>query len=191
MTIGEPMASVEWAIVDVEAQSWRVEPGRQGMLLVRGPSVFAGYMHYEGDSPFVQFDGRPWYRTGDLVVEESGGVLRFSGRLTRFVKMGGEMISLPAIESVLAGAFEAAEADEKSDQEGPSLAVEAAGPEGQVEIVLFTTRPLGREAVNRAIREAGLSGLHNIRRVIEVDEIPVLGTGKTDYRQLKRRLAEQ
>jgi len=102
--------------------------------------------------------------------------------------MAGEMISLPAIESVLASEFEVAE-ENIADQEGPSLAVEAAGAEGQVEIVLFTTRPLTREAVNRAIREAGLSGLHNIRRVIDIDEIPVLGTGKTDYRQLKRRLA--
>ena len=193
-TIGEPMASVQWAIVDVESQSRRVEPGRAGMLLVRGPSVFGGYMHYDGPGPFVEFDGRQWYRTGDLVVEESGGVLRFSGRLKRFVKMGGEMISLPAIESVLAGAFEPTPADAPAGQdratEGPSLAVEAAGQEGQVEIVLFTTRPLGREAVNRAIRDAGLSPLHNVRRVIQLDEIPVLGTGKCDYRELKRRLAD-
>jgi long-chain-fatty-acid--[acyl-carrier-protein] ligase len=196
-SIGEPMGSVQWAIVDVESQSRRVEPGRAGMLLVRGPSVFAGYMHYDGPSPFVEFDGRQWYRTGDLVVEESGGVLRFSGRLKRFVKMGGEMISLPAIESVLAGAFEAAPdapADAPAGQDlataGPSLAVEAAGQEGQAEIVLFTTRPLAREAVNKAIRDAGLSPLHNIRRVIQLDEIPVLGTGKCDYRELKRRLAE-
>jgi len=125
------------------------------------------------------------------VVQESGGIFRFSGRLKRFVKMAGEMISLPAIESVLAGEFERSQADDDDVRHGPSLAVEAAGPEGQVEIVLFTTRPLGREAVNRAIREAGLSGLHNIRRVIEVDELPVLGTGKTDYRELKRRLAER
>jgi long-chain-fatty-acid--[acyl-carrier-protein] ligase len=196
-TIGEPMGSIQWAIVDVETQSRRAEPGRAGMLLVRGPSVFGGYMHYDGPSPFAEFDGRQWYRTGDLVVEEPGGVLRFSGRLKRFVKMGGEMISLPAIESVLAGAFEApppgpgdAAAQQAQAPAGASLAVEAAGQEGQVEIVLFTTGPLDREAVNRAIRDAGLSPLHNIRRVIQLDEIPVLGTGKCDYRELKRRLAE-
>ena len=196
-TIGEPMGSIQWAIVDVETGSRRAEPGSQGMLLVRGPSVFGGYMHYDGPSPFVEFDGRQWYRTGDLVVEERGGVLRFSGRLKRFVKMGGEMISLPAIESVLAGAFEAppdgssdAAAQQGQAPAGPSLAVEAAGQEGQVEIVLFTTRPLAREDVNRAIRDAGLSPLHNIRRVIQLDEIPVLGTGKCDYRALARSLAD-
>ncbi len=196
-TIGEPMESIEWAILDVETLSRRVEPGSQGMLVVRGPSIFGGYMHYDGPSPFVEFDGRQWYRTGDLVVQEQGGVLRFCGRLKRFVKMGGEMISLPAIESVLAGAFEAqpdassdAPAGQAKAPSGPTLAVEAAGQEGQVEIVLFTTSPLDREAVNRAIRDAGLSPLHNIRRVIQLDEIPVLGTGKCDYRELKRRLAD-
>jgi long-chain-fatty-acid--[acyl-carrier-protein] ligase len=195
-TIGEPMGSIQWAIVDVETQSRHAEPGSQGMLLVRGPSVFGGYMHYDGPGPFAEFDGQQWYRTGDLVVEEPGRVLRFSGRLKRFVKMGGEMISLPAIESVLAGAFEApppgpgdVAARQAQATRGPSLAVEAAGQEGQVEIVLFTTGLLDREAVNRAIRDAGLSPLHNIRRVIQLDEIPVLGTGKCDYRELKRRLA--
>lgn len=189
-TIGEPLDSVQWVIVDVDIPSKPVEAGRQGMLLVRGPSVFGGYLHYDGESPFVEFADQTWYRTGDLVVEEPDGVLRFSGRLKRFVKMAGEMISLPAIESVLADRFEVAAADDDDDaQEGPALAVEAAGAEEQVEIVLFTTRPLTRDAVNRVIREAGLSGLHNIRRVIEIDEIPVLGTGKTDYRQLKRHLA--
>jgi len=57
-----------------------------------------------------------------------------------------------------------------------------------IEIVLFTTRRLDREAVNRRVREAGLSALHNIRRVIHVEQIPVLGTGKTDYRTLRERL---
>ena len=164
------------------------------MLLVRGPSVFGGYMHHEGPGPFVEFDGRDWYRTGDLVVEEPGGVLRSPGRLKRFVKMGGEMISLPAIEAVLAARFEPeptagrGPGGEPAKPQGPTLAVESAGPEGQIEIVLFTTQPLEREAVNRVIREAGLSGLHNIRRVVRVEEIPVLGTGKTDYRALRGML---
>jgi len=181
-TIGLPMASVRHAVVNVET----LEPaarGRTGMLLVSGPSVFAGYLNYHGATPFVDFQGEPWYRTGDLVSEDADGVITFRGRLKRFVKMGGEMISLPAVEDVLQEHFPAPEG-----REGPNLAVEAAGEEGRSELVLFTTRRLDREAVNRRIREAGLSGLHNIRRVIHVEEIPVLGTGKTDYRTLRERL---
>ena len=183
-TIGRPLPSVRHAIVDVDSGQ-RVAPGEQGMLLVRGPSVFGGYLHYDGPSPFVDFDGRAWYRTGDLVREDDDGVLVFQGRLKRFIKLGGEMISLPAIESVLL-----AHAPEPAEDEGPALAVEATAGEEHPEIVLFTRTGMTRQAANRHLRAAGLSPLHNVRRVVPIDEIPVLGTGKTDYRALKARLAE-
>jgi long-chain-fatty-acid--[acyl-carrier-protein] ligase len=113
------------------------------------------------------------------VRQDDSGWLYFEGRLKRFVKLGGEMISLPAIEAVLQPHF-ATEADE-----GPALAVETIGPADSPEIVLFTVRPTEREQVNQLIRAAGLSALHNVREVIRVPAIPVLGTGKTDYRGLK------
>jgi long-chain-fatty-acid--[acyl-carrier-protein] ligase len=94
------------------------------------------------------------------------------------------MISLPAVEAVLNTAF--ASADEEG---GPSLAVEAVGEESRAEIVLATTKEITREEANAAIREEGLSALYNIRRVVKLDEIPVLGTGKTNYRELKKRLS--
>ena len=66
-----------------------------------GPSIFGGYLNYDGESPFFEWDGKRWYRTGDLVRQDADGWLYFEGRLKRFVKLGGEMISLPAIEAVL------------------------------------------------------------------------------------------
>jgi long-chain-fatty-acid--[acyl-carrier-protein] ligase len=182
--IGRVLPSLSYAIVDAESGR-RVAPGDDGLLLVRGPSVFAGYIGYEGPSPFVTFEGERWYRTGDLVREDADGVLTFRGRLKRFVKLGGEMISLPAIESVLEPHYVA------QGDEGPTVAVEAAGAEDRPELVLFTTKPTDRETANRQIREAGLSALHNVRRVVRLDEIPVLGTGKTDYRALRDMLARQ
>ncbi|MGN0877838.1 MAG: bifunctional 2-acylglycerophosphoethanolamine acyltransferase/acyl-ACP synthetase, partial [Oligosphaeraceae bacterium] len=66
------------------------------------------------------------------------------------------------------------------------LAVEALGTEEQPAITLFTIYPdLTREAANAALRQAGLSPIHNIRDVVRLEAIPVLGTGKTDYRTLK------
>jgi long-chain-fatty-acid--[acyl-carrier-protein] ligase len=91
------------------------------------------------------------------------------------------MVSLPAIEAVLEKCF----VTEKD--EGPILAVETTGEEIP-EIILFTVRDLDRETVNRCIRQSGLSGLHNIRSIIKLDSIPTLGTGKTDYRALKKFL---
>ena len=180
-TIGRVMPSVEYAVVDLD-QDRRVESGAQGMLLVRGPSIFGGYLNYDGPSPFVEFEGKSWYRTGDLVCEDADGVLTFRGRLKRFVKLGGEMVSLPAIEAALEKHYVT------EQDKGPVIAVEATPSEDQPEIVLFTVRDVERETVNVQIRDAGLSPLHNIRRVVKLDEIPVLGTGKTDYRALKERL---
>lgn len=179
--IGLPLPSVNTAIVNVETGE-PVARGEQGMLLLRGPSIFAGYFGDGAPNPFVEHVGQRWYRTGDLVSEDVDGVLRFRGRLKRFVKLGGEMVSLPAIEAVLQKAVE-------MQEDGPVLAVVATADVERPELVLFTTVPLDRETANRHIREAGLSALHNIRRVINLPEIPVLGTGKTDYRTLQAQLA--
>ncbi len=150
------------------------------MLLVRGPSIFGGYLNYTGESPFVEFEGKSWYRTGDLVSVARDGYITFRGRLKRFIKLGGEMVSLPAIEAVLQPRF--GESDD-----GPVIAVEAIGTAEHPDIVLFTRRPADRSEVNAWIKEAGLSALHYVRQVTVVDAIPVLGTGKTDYRALKAR----
>jgi long-chain-fatty-acid--[acyl-carrier-protein] ligase len=177
-SIGTLLPSVEGVIVGVESAR-RVPVGSSGMLLVRGPSIFGGYLNYSGESPFVEFEGRRWYRTGDLVRQDETGVIFFEGRLKRFVKLGGEMISLPAIEAVLAPHF-ATGADD-----GPVIAVESVGGGDSPDIVLFARRAVPRDQANEWLRSAGLSPLHFVRRVIEVDAIPVLGTGKTDYRGLK------
>lgn len=182
-TIGRVLPIFEYAIIDVDSGQ-RVRRGEAGMLLVRGPCVFDGYLGRDVASPFVEFEGKSWYRTGDLVVEDADGVLTFRGRLKRFVKLGGEMISLPAIEAVLEKHY-ALETDD-----GPVLAVEATADENHPELVLFTKRPIDRQEANRRIRDAGLSPLHNVARVERVDALPLLGTGKTDYRALQARLRE-
>jgi long-chain-fatty-acid--[acyl-carrier-protein] ligase len=180
-TIGRLLPSLRLALVDVETGG-PVPPGAPGMLLVRGPSVFSGYLG-DAPDPFVRHDGQDWYRTGDLVSSGADGVLTFRGRLKRFVKIGGEMISLPAIESALLGTMS------EGNEDGPILAVLATSDADRPELVLYITRPTPREEVNRLIGAAGLSPLHYIRQVIRLEAIPVLGTGKTDYRTLQDRLA--
>ena len=182
-TIGRILPSFDHAIVDVDTGQ-PAETGAAGMLLVRGPCVFPGYLGTDAASPFVEFAGKRWYRTGDLVSADADGVLTFRGRLKRFVKLGGEMISLPAIEAVLEQHY-VTESDD-----GPVIAVEATPSEDHPEVVLFTIRDLERQTVNQQIRAAGLSPLHNISRVVRLEQIPVLGTGKTDYRALKAMLAK-
>ena len=179
-TIGKVLPSMDYILVEPESFEPVEQPG-SGMLLVSGPSVFRGYLNYQGKTPFVELNGKLWYNTGDLVSVDDSGVLTFKGRLKRFVKLGGEMISLPAIEAVLDSHF----TNEQDDK--PILAVETNDIENP-ELVLFTSRQIDRESANREIREAGLSGLHSIRKVIKLEEIPVLGTGKTNYRALKKMI---
>jgi long-chain-fatty-acid--[acyl-carrier-protein] ligase len=181
LTIGRPLPSLKCAIIDPDTNT-RVAKGRTGALLVRGPSVFGGYLSYKGPDPFIEFEGQKWYRTGDLVSEDADGVLTFRGRLKRFVKIGGEMISLPAIEAALEPHYGPQLAEK------PLLAVVAGGTDELPELVLFTARPVERAAVNGWIREAGISPLHNIRRVIQFEELPTLGTGKVDYLALEGML---
>ena len=181
-TIGRIMPSMEYAIIDPETDT-RVEIGHQGILLVRGPNIFAGYHRDSKGAGFHKFDEKSWYNTGDFVKEDNNRTLTFCGRKKRFIKLGGEMISLPAIENALLKHFAA------DNGNGPSLAVEATPTDERPEIVLFTTLSVTREDANSGIKEAGLSPLHNIRIMRKIDTIPVLGTGKTDYKLLQNMIA--
>ena len=173
-TIGVVMPSMDYCLVHPESDE-KVEDGEQGVLLLRGPNVFRSYMNYSGKSPFREYQGKTWYDSGDIVVEREK-VLTFAGRLKRFIKLGGEMISLPAIEEQLIAALPATEE--------PVLAVTATSGDDHPEIVLFCCTDLSREQANRIIRDHGFSPLHNIRRLLEIEQIPLLGTGKTDYQSL-------
>lgn len=179
-TIGRVLPSLDHVLLDPDSGD-RCRPGRSGVLVVRGQSVFEGYLGQPEVSPFIDLDGHRWFDTGDVVSEDEDGFLTFRGRRRRFVKRGGEMISLPAIEAALAYHPEVAGA------EGPVVAVIAEGTEPASELVLCTTLSLDRHTANRIIRDAGLSALHSVQRVETVAEIPVLGTGKTDYRRLADR----
>ncbi len=163
-TIGKLLPSLSYRLVE-------------GMLLLKGPTIFGGYLGEAAD-PFVEYEGERWYKTGDLVRLDPSGVFVFLGRLKRFIKLGGEMISLPAIESALLEKFST------PDDDGPILAVAATAGD-HPELVLFTTTPLDRETANATLREKGFSSLYNVRRVERLEAIPILGTGKTDYRALQ------
>lgn len=147
------------------------------MIYVCGSSIFGGYLDKNLENPFEEFDEKNWYKTGDLGYIDSEGYLFITGRLKRFVKIAGEMISLPFIESILLEKY--------GNSEITTLAIEAKEENGTVIIVAFTTFAASVEELNEYIHGHGASNLVKIARVQEVRNIPVLGTGKTDYKQLK------
>jgi long-chain-fatty-acid--[acyl-carrier-protein] ligase len=154
-------------------------PGTEGELCVRGPGVFQGYL---GDrpAPFLEARGKIWYRTGDLGFVDNEGYVTLSGRLKRFVKIGGEMVSLGAIEEALGGAL-----IERgmASLDAPAVAVCPAHDDSH--LVVFATAALDKESANEILRQRGFSNLIKISSVKKVEEIPMMSTGKTNYRKLQ------
>ncbi len=182
-TVGKALPVVKTRVLDVETKK-ELGIGATGMLLVSGPTIFPGYLAYDGESPFQNHDGEQWYVTGDLVQIDEEGFIRFMGRLKRFVKAGGEMVSLPALEDPLAARYPATE-------QGPRVAVEGvelAG--GGRRIVLFTTEEVSLRDANAVLWDAGMRGVMRLDEVRRLDAVPLLGTGKTDYKAL-RAMVEQ
>ena len=181
-TIGKPIPTVELRLVDPESYEPIDALDTDGMLLVAGPNVFPGYLAYDGPSPFREIDGVRYYVTGDLASFDADGRCHFKGRLKRFLKAGGEMISLPAIEAPIASRYPSAD-------DGPRVAVEGVDhPERN--IVLFTTEDITLRDANAWLQEAGLRGVMRLDAVERVESIPVLGTGKIDYKVLRARLVD-
>lgn len=184
--VGKAITGVDLCIVHPETHNL-LPQGKEGMILARGPNVFSGYLDTEIASPFVEIQEKKWYRTGDLGYFDAKGFLFISGRLKRFVKVGGEMVSLSSIEDVLLES--ASQYGWELAQEGPSLAVCAKEYEGKrPDFFLFTCFSVKVEEVNRALREAGLGNLAKISAIKQIDEIPIMGTGKVHYRSLETLL---
>jgi long-chain-fatty-acid--[acyl-carrier-protein] ligase len=176
-SIGKPLPGVLVRVVDLD-DGKALPPATRGMFQVSGATVFPGYLAYDGPSPFVEDTGRRWYVTGDLGELDPDGYLWFSGRLKRFLKAGGEMISLPALEEPFARLYPPTE-------EGPRVAVEGVEGDNSRRIVLFTTETLDLREANALLLKEGFHGVMRLDEVRRVDKIPVLGTGKTDYKQLR------
>ena len=181
--VGFPFPSVEILIFDMEKRCEK-DHGEVGMILACGDSVFNGYLGNPREEVFVNHKGKKWYVTGDLGHLNENGAVVLAGRKKRFVKVAGEMVSLPAIESVLVERWPGTE-------EGPTVAVESLEIEGARPVIcLFSTSELTLDEANATLSEAGFSGVARLNKSCQLSEIPVLGTGKTDYRGLKAKLED-
>jgi acyl-[acyl-carrier-protein]-phospholipid O-acyltransferase/long-chain-fatty-acid--[acyl-carrier-protein] ligase len=150
-----------------------VAAGASGLLLVRGPNVMLGYLGKAEKTAEVLRDG--WYVTGDIAAEDEDGFLTITDRLSRFSKIGGEMVPHIKVEDQLqelAGA---------TDQRFVVTAVPD-GKKGERLVVLHTLPPV--------IERLGESGLPNLwtprpNQFFFIEDLPHLGTGKLDLRRIK------
>jgi acyl-[acyl-carrier-protein]-phospholipid O-acyltransferase / long-chain-fatty-acid--[acyl-carrier-protein] ligase len=175
---GRLVPGVEYRLEPVEG----IEEG--GRLLVRGPNVMRGYLNAEANAAFRALNG--WYDTGDLARVDEDGFVFILGRLKRFAKVSGEMVSLTAVEEALAGAF-------PEHGQHCEVAVLSRPDPGKGEVLVAVTNEpkLTLDEVRAAIRAKGLSNLCVPRAVKVVDEIPKLGSGKVDYRGMAGLLAKE
>jgi acyl-[acyl-carrier-protein]-phospholipid O-acyltransferase/long-chain-fatty-acid--[acyl-carrier-protein] ligase len=148
---------------------------RGGVLHVRGPNVMRGYYLYQQPGqlqPPHSEAGEGWYNTGDIVELDDDGFVIIHGRVKRFAKIAGEMISLEAVEHI---------ANHASPVHQHAATIELVSQSGE-STVLFSTDPrLDRVALQKAARELGAQDLAVARRVVHVTSVPLLGSGKTDY----------
>jgi acyl-[acyl-carrier-protein]-phospholipid O-acyltransferase/long-chain-fatty-acid--[acyl-carrier-protein] ligase len=152
---------------------------RGGILHIRGPNLMSGYYRFSNPGviePPKSCIGEGWYPTGDVVEVDSEGFVTISGRVKRFAKIAGEMVSLDVIEQV------ARKASPEYQHASILCEQDCAGES----TVLFTTdSSLGRGQLADAARALGTHDLSVARRIVHVPEIPVLASGKTDYVGLK------
>lgn len=176
--VGKPLRHVSLRIVDPENYAVPKALLEDGMILATGPTIFSGYLQTHLPSPFYNEQGTRWYVTGDLGHLTSEGSLVITGRLKRFVKIGGEMISLAAIEEGLMDRL-------KDSEEEPSCAVIALEETPHTpKLVLVAKKEISLTEANLELRRKGFSNLIRLDKVLKVKSIPVTATGKVSLREL-------
>lgn len=173
-TVGQILPGMEYRIEPVEG----IETG--GRLFLRGPNVMAGYIAVgQPDDLEVLPDG--WHDTGDIVDVDAEGYITILGRAKRFAKIGGEMVSLTAVEDMAGAVW----------PDGHHAVVSAPDNRKGERLVLVTDQADAEVArLSEWARQNGAPELAVPRRIIKLEAIPVLGTGKTDYVALQTMVDE-
>jgi acyl-[acyl-carrier-protein]-phospholipid O-acyltransferase/long-chain-fatty-acid--[acyl-carrier-protein] ligase len=177
-TVGRLMPGMTARVLDPDTKAERAAT-ETGLIVVRGPNIFSGYLNQPEKTAAALDDG--WFVTGDLGRFDEDGFLRIEGRLSRFSKIGGEMVPHGTVEQAVLAAFGLTGVD--------GYVVFVAGvpdPAKGEQLVLITTREeITVEALREKLAAAGVTNLWIPKTVKKVDAIPVLGTGKLDLKAAK------
>ena len=181
--IGHALPGVSIRIVDPES----MEPlaiGKPGLMLVRGPNVMKGYLGRPAETAKVVRDG--WYVTGDIATMDEDGFVEITDRLSRFSKIGGEMVPHVRVEEKLQELVNATE----------QVFVVTGGPDEKKGERLLVLHTLDSDRLKDCLDRLNESGLPNLwmprpGAFFKVDGIPYLGTGKLDLRKVREMAIER
>jgi acyl-[acyl-carrier-protein]-phospholipid O-acyltransferase/long-chain-fatty-acid--[acyl-carrier-protein] ligase len=183
-TIGQPLPGVAARIVHPETFEPLV-PGQDGLLLVYGANVMKGYLGRPEQTRDVIRDG--WYVTGDIARYDEDGFVTITDRLTRFSKVGGEMVPHQKVEDELQAIVGSTER---------TFVVTAVPDESKGERLIVFHLPLNGKDIHQVWQQLNDRGLPNLyvpkeRDFFQIPELPILGTGKLDLKRVKEMALER
>jgi acyl-[acyl-carrier-protein]-phospholipid O-acyltransferase/long-chain-fatty-acid--[acyl-carrier-protein] ligase len=164
-TVGRMLPGIEARVDPVEGIAGA------GQLHVRGPNIMMGYIKADAPGKIVPPEGG-WHNTGDIVAIDEEGFIAIRGRLKRFAKIGGEAVSLAVVENIAAALW--------PDSCHAAVAVPD-GRKGEQIVLVTNAKEASRVDMVGWAQNHGVTELALPRRIVVIDAIPILATGKTDY----------
>ncbi len=182
-SVGLPLPGTSFRVVDPET----LEPlplGEAGLVMVSGTQVMLGYLNDKArtEEVIVELDGQRWYKTGDKGFISKEGFLTLIDRYSRFAKIGGEMVSLGAVEEKIKAILE--------DEEIGFVALSMADDKKGEKIVLLVEGRAEPGEIRKRLIAGGMDNLTLPGGIYHVDAIPRLGSGKTDYGKANKLAGE-
>ena len=178
-SIGKLMPAIKYRIEPVDG----IEKG--GELVIKGPNIMLGYILPDNPGVLVPLEDG-WYHTGDVVEIDEIGFVYIKDRIKRFAKIGGEMVSLNAVQEMVCNAYELMGAEFQ-------YGVVAIPHESKGEQIVLVTnnRQVEQDVLHNYIKNNGMSELYLPRVILYKDQLPVFATGKADNVTLKKQVLEE
>ena len=182
-SVGMPLPGTSFRVVDPDTMD-ELALGTDGLIIISGNQIMLGYLNDEERTAeaIVQIDGMRWYKTGDKGHLTDDGFLVLVDRYSRFAKIGGEMISLAAVEGLISTLLDGLEVE---------IAATAIADPGKGEkIVLLVAGDIEVAEIRSLLQTSDLEKLSRPREIYKVDQLPKLGSGKMDLADLKHQAME-
>jgi acyl-[acyl-carrier-protein]-phospholipid O-acyltransferase/long-chain-fatty-acid--[acyl-carrier-protein] ligase len=177
--VGKALMGTQFRVVDPETMD-ELKTGEDGLILIGGPQVMKGYLDMADKTAEVIdiIDGVRWYHSGDKGHLDEDGFLTIVDRFSRFAKIGGEMVSLSAVEEQVQHSLKSPELE--------LVAVAVSDDKKGEQIVLLLADKIELDKIKKAMLGDNVAPLMLPSKVINVEDIPKLGTGKTDFSAAKK-----